>query len=386
MKISIFVLHLGFGGIEKYAITIANLLAEYHDVELIATYKIVEVPSFPIADNIKITYLLMNKKPNAKEFKAAIRKKNLIAIMKEALHALRLLFHKRKSNIKAIKNCTSDVIISTRDYHNTLMQRYANQNIVKVTSEHNHHNNNKRYIKKVVKSCSKFDYMLPISKELVAFYKGRLPNVDVRYIPFCIDKPRDICKSTSKEPTFINVGRLSPEKGSVELIEAFAKIQNQLQDAHLHVVGDGVLMNQVKQKVLELNLENNITIHGFLYKEEIDVLYGQSDLFLMTSETESFGFVLLEAMVCGVPCIAYDSAQGARTIIENNKNGFLISDRNRDRYAEQVVEYCNHDEVHAQFAKEARITACEYDESITRAGWHSLMQEIESGRGGNQKA
>ena len=64
MKITIMALHLGFGGIEKYVITIANMLSEKHDVEIISTYKMNEKPSFPLSDKVKVTYLIKNMVPN----------------------------------------------------------------------------------------------------------------------------------------------------------------------------------------------------------------------------------------------------------------------------------------------------------------------------------
>ena len=48
----------------------------------------------------------------------------------------------------------------------------------------------------------------------------------------------------------------------------------------------------------------------------------------MTSHTESFGIVLLQAMSHGVPCIAFDSAEGARELINSGMNGYLIKRRN----------------------------------------------------------
>ena len=54
--------------------------------------------------------------------------------------------------IEAIKNCDSDVIISTRDIHNNWLSKYGRDKTLKIGWEHNHHHNNKRYINKAVKA------------------------------------------------------------------------------------------------------------------------------------------------------------------------------------------------------------------------------------------
>ena len=58
MKISIYALHLGFGGVEKYVITLANMLADAHDVEIISTYKMQDKPAFYVRPEVKIQYLI----------------------------------------------------------------------------------------------------------------------------------------------------------------------------------------------------------------------------------------------------------------------------------------------------------------------------------------
>ena len=66
-KITILALHLGYGGIENAIATLANLLSKDYEVEIISTYKLYSEPVFKINDNVKITYLMENIKPNKKE-------------------------------------------------------------------------------------------------------------------------------------------------------------------------------------------------------------------------------------------------------------------------------------------------------------------------------
>lgn len=378
MKITIMALHLGFGGIEKYVITIANMLSEKHDVEIISTYKMNEKPSFTLSDKVKVTYLIKNMVPNKEQLKSAIKNKNLFSILKEGLYSTKLLILKNTLNKKAIKKCSSDIIISTRDFHNDLIGKYANTSCIKISTEHNHHNNDKKYIQNLLNSLKGFDYFLPISKELTNDYAKKLAGTKTKvlHIPFCIDTPACEVQPTFEKPVYISVGRLSPEKGTLDLIHIFNNIVKKQPNAILHLVGDGPLMEDVKKLVSSYQLENKVIIHGFLNKNKIDELYCSSSIYLMTSYTESFGFVLLEAMACGLPCIAFDSAQGANEIIERGINGYLIPERDKDLFVQRVVSLYENKEKLKEMSTYAKNALSIYSYENTKNKWLDFMNRI----------
>lgn len=380
MKVTILALHLGYGGIEKYIITVANILCEEHDVEILTTYKIIEKPAFSIDKRVKIKYLSEGVFPNSKEFKNALNKKNLLLIVKEGMRSLKILHLKNKINRNSIKKCDNDIIISTREYHNKMIRKYAKDKIVKIATEHNHPCGNEGYIRKVLSSCRGFDYFLPISRELAEFYTKKFANTNtqVKYIPFCIEESSISVKPSFELPVYISVGRLSPEKGTVDLINVFEKILINQPNALLHIVGDGILMPLIKSIINEKKLNDNIIIHGFLNKKDIEQLYCQSSIFLMTSITESFGFVLLEAMSCGLPCIAFDSAQGANEIIENERNGYLIANRDPDLFAKKAVQLSNNYEKLVEMSLYSKKSLKKYSYENTKNQWLNFMHDIEN--------
>ena len=383
MKITIYALHLGVGGVEKYVITLANMLASQHEVEIVSTYRMQDQPAFQVFPEVKVTYLLEKLKPNREELRASIKNKNCVEMIKQAEVALKVLWFKRKENIKSIKNCDSDVIISTRVFHNQLVGKFASKDIVKITGEHNHHNHNQKYIRQVIDSCKNFDYFIPISKELCEFYQEEMQKNGVRteYIPFCIeDNPNKVTPEFANN-TLISVGRLSHEKGIFDLLEVFEKVKIEKTDAILHIVGDGEERENLIQKIKEKGLEESIILHGFQGKDYIYHLLSEMSVYVMTSFTESFGIVLLEAMACGIPCVAYSSAQGAHEIIEHGKNGFLIEERDSERMKEKICELLDNRKELRKLSKNAFATAEKYSYQNTQNAWLALMQTIEEKRG-----
>ena len=141
-KITILCLHLGVGGIEKYISSLSKMLEQNYKIEIISTYKTLDKPAFDFSDKVKIKYLI-NDRPYKEELKDSIKKLKLISIVKYLFKNAKLLMLKYSENIKIIKSINSDYIITTRDFHNKLVGKYAKDKIIKIATEHNHHNNKK---------------------------------------------------------------------------------------------------------------------------------------------------------------------------------------------------------------------------------------------------
>lgn len=338
-KITILALHLGFGGIEKYISSLCKMLEKNYEVEVISTYKELEKPAFEFSNNIKITYLI-NDKTNKKEFIEAIKNKNILAIIKEGIKSARILYLKRQRNIKSIRNIHSDYIITTRSYHSKLVGYYAYNKIIKIATEHNYHNNNKKYITKVINSVKGFEYFILVSKELQKFYSEIVKDTKCVYIPNVIEDIPKYQKHNKINNKIISVGRLSEEKGYSDLIDVIEIIKKDKKNICLDIYGDGKKKEELIELIKTKKLKENINICGFTPQEEIYNKMKKYDLYVMSSISESFGLVLIEAMSHSLPCIAFDSAAGAREILAKN-NGILIKNRNKKEMAKQIIEYLN---------------------------------------------
>lgn len=372
-KVSILALHLGTGGIERIISILANNLCDNYDVSIISTYKINDEPFFKLNRNVKVNYLVPNLKPNAKEFKNYLKHFKFIKAFKEGLKALKILKLKKQTMINYIKNSDADIIISTRDIHNSLLSKYGKKDTVKIGWEHNHHNDNKKYINKIIKSVNNLDYFVLVSKELKEFYEDKVKPKCI-FIPNCIDYyPND--KSDLTEKNIISVGRLSPEKDPLELIEVFKGVHEINPDWHLDIVGDGDLFDSVKKKIDEYSLNDSVTMHGFLNRDQINNILLKSSIFLTTSKTESFGIVVLEAFAYGIPCCAYKSAQGIKEITSNNYNAYLIDNRDRNIMVKKVCDLIKQENKRKIMGNYAYKTSLQYNEDKIMKMWVKLLKD-----------
>ena len=122
-------------------------------------------------------------------------------------------------------------------------------------------------------------------------------------------------------------------------------------------------------------MNDSIRLHGFQGKEYINRLLEKSSIYCMTSFTESFGIVLIEAMSFGIPCLAFSSAEGATELINNNINGYLIDNRNKKEYINKLKELINNTNLRKSIGKKGYKTSLEYTTEKISKQWLELLEK-----------
>lgn len=374
-KVSILSLHLGYGGIEKSVAALANMLVEKYEVEIACSYKLFDESVFPVDKRVKIIYLT-DVKPNKDKIKKAWKKKRMFKLFKECCYAMKVL-HKRKSTmVDYIKNSDSDVMIATRDIFDEWLGDYGDEDVLKIGWEHNHYHGDFKYADNITRSNKNLDYLVLVSDSLREFYSKELikSKCEVVYIPNVIEEiPEKIAPLDEKR--LVSVGRLSPEKGFMDLLKIFTLLKKDYPDWRLDIVGDGVEKERLAKFIKEHDLEDSVTLHGFRDKDYIDELLHKSSIYLLTSYTESFGIVLIEAMSHGVPCIAFDSAEGARDLIQSGKNGYLIKNRSYSAFIKKVEDLIKRKEERKRVGKVSRQGVKQYTCEVVKEQWFNLIEK-----------
>ena len=125
----------------------------------------------------------------------------------------------------------------------------------------------------------------------------------------------------------IFVGRLVEQKGISDLVQIWRIVNSRYPDWQLDVFGNGQM-----ESIPEIKL--------FIYPPIANIMeeYMHSSMLLMTSIYEPFGLVLPEAMSCGLPVVAFDCPYGPAEIITNEVDGFLVKNRDINRYVDSVCQ------------------------------------------------
>jgi glycosyltransferase involved in cell wall biosynthesis len=119
------------------------------------------------------------------------------------------------------------------------------------------------------------------------------------------------------------VGRLSPEKGHLGLLEGFAEAKRRMPALRLTLVGDGPLRPRVEARIRELGLEGCVELAGSVSEPEALQHIARGDVFVLSSFMEGVPVVLMEAMTLRVPVIAPRVA-GIPELVEHDVSGLLF--------------------------------------------------------------
>ena len=335
-KITFLMLHLNYGGIEKQVTTLANELSKKYDVKIISLYDILDGKSFyNLNDNVNVKYVF-NYGPNKKEIIKCLKSFKVITFFKEIFKAIKILYTKYFGLRKIINSLDTDILISSRIEFSKQVHR---DDIITIAQEHSFINTDK-YIKKVKKSFSGIDYLVVMTKKAKEKYELWLKDCRVRpqviVIPNMVKENKDGQVSSLNNNQIVSIGRLELVKDFYTLILVFSILIKKYPKLVLKIIGEGSQRNKLEELVSNCNLQNNVVFTGKLTENQINEELLRSDIFVLTSKSESFSLVLYEAMNFGVPCVTFDVDVGPREIIDDGINGFLVNDRNVDLMVKRI--------------------------------------------------
>lgn len=176
---------------------------------------------------------------------------------------------------------------------------------------------------------------------------------------FATRRSKDICA----------VGRLDYQKGYDILLQAFVQFRRTHPEHHLHIYGEGGARKAIERQIGELGLQEAVTLHGSVS----DVMFRVVDagMFVLPSRFEGMPNALMEAMACGLPCVAADCDFGPGELIRDGENGLLVPVEDPAALAEAMGRIANDE----SFARKLSENACSI--RVTHSGDRIAQQYYE---------
>jgi glycosyltransferase involved in cell wall biosynthesis len=209
-----------------------------------------------------------------------------------------------------------------------------------------------------------------------------------------LDPSNSVESQIEKPLTILFVGRLTPEKGIHDLIDAFALVSEQFPDSVLRIIGpdsrtpieyivdlaDNPKLSELKKfytksytqilrERIPAHIRVNVKFLGRLPHEQLTQYYSQADVLVNPSLSESFGMALVEAMERGIPVIG-TKVGGIPEIIVPGETGFLVEPGNVQALANMIIRMFADDRLRKKLGDAARTQA------VQQFSWDRIAQNI----------
>lgn len=364
------------GGVERVVSVKASYFAEvYHyDVTIIVTEGKDRDCFFPLSDKVKVINLNLGFE---ELWKASFIKKIFLYLKKQ--HKYRRMLKSELMRIRpditiSVLRREINFINSIPDGSHKIGELHVNRsNYLNFTSRDS--NCIKRFFARfwmndLLKHLQRLDRMVVLTEDAKRDWP-ELSNVKLipDPIPFKVEQV-----STLSSKRVVSIGRYAYEKGNDLLLKAWSKVEKSCKDWTLDIYGMG---NQVPYQRLMQDLkidETRCHLHGSL--TDVKDVYLNSAVFTLPSRFEGFGLVIIEAMACGVPVVAFDCENGPRNIITNNQDGILVKPFDVDDYAESLLRLMRDDQLRTQMGRRAYESSKRYSIEDIALQWKGLFDEV----------
>jgi glycosyltransferase involved in cell wall biosynthesis len=172
----------------------------------------------------------------------------------------------------------------------------------------------------------------------------------------------------------LTVAQLIERKGIEFLLHAYKRLELEHKDVALIIIGSGPLKYKLKRLSQDLGIENIRFIYSGLKLEELVKYYCISDIFVLPTLEDVWGFVINEAMVCGLPVVSTRASQAAWEMIIPNINGYIIEPAHVDQLYSTLKALISNPILRKRMGERARdIALWKFNVTITVMGFLSAI-------------
>jgi glycosyltransferase involved in cell wall biosynthesis len=352
----------GAGGMERILLLKAGYLAQHYgyDIDILVTNPTEEPVHYDVHPAITFRELYPTKDNGITYFKTYTRLLKR-AVRHIAPHVIVMCDNGLKSfllpfiikDIPLVYECHVARSIALKPQNDTFFTRLKNKGFRAYTTA----------------SAKRFDAFVSLTQSGAAEWPAKgllvIPN------PLWFET---VAASSLKNMRAVAIGRHAYEKGYDRLFEVWKKVLQKHPDWQLDIYGDDNPEYDIRRMAKEQGLTTGVNF----YKPVKDIVsvYQNASLCLMASRYEGFGMVLLEAMACGVPCVAFDCPVGPGEIINADTSGFLIQDGNTEAFAAAVSRLISDEQLRVTTGANAKIRAEEFDLAHIMQQWDVLFKGL----------
>jgi glycosyltransferase involved in cell wall biosynthesis len=366
------------GGMERVITIKANYLAERlnYEVFLVTTEQMGRPVYFPLSPKVHLCHLDIHIGKNFEKKQYVRQLVRRVFKIKEYKEKLSKLLEEIRPDITitALTGFEIEFINKLKDGSIKIGELHLLGTFRRLTRETTHsflsHIVGEIMTARFIRECKKLKRLIVLTEEEKLFW-SKSGNIIVVPNPLSFVSEKI---STTGNKKAIAVGRLSHEKGFDMLIEAWKLVAKEHPDWELDIFGnDDNYKDVLLQLIVENRLENQVKLHESI--KDIQNVYPDYSMVILTSRLEAFSMVLLEAMACGIPSIAFD-AYGPKDIIQTGENGFLVKTGDIKALSGQINRLIESPDMRKTMGNTARKMSENYQVEKIMTRWDELFKEL----------
>ncbi len=172
----------------------------------------------------------------------------------------------------------------------------------------------------------------------------------------------------------VAIARYSHEKGIDLLLKAWAIAEKKVEDWQLEIFGDGD-KTSFEQLIDTLGIDRTrCWLNG--RTDDVEQEYLNSSLFVLSSRFEGFGMVIVEAMACGLPVVAFDCPCGPRSIISDGEDGLLVENGNVEALADALSRLMGDEVLRQSMAEKAIVNVKRFEIETIANQWLHVFNNV----------
>lgn len=363
------------GGMERVLLNKVNYLVKNlgWDITVVTTDQKGKKPFYPFLKEVRMIDLYINySDDNSKNvfwkivgylYRKQLHKKRLSALLKkEKADIVVSLYPSESSFIPDIKDGSKKVL--EIHYCKFFRLQYRRNGLLGIIDKWRTWQD-----ERIVR---RFDKFVVLTNEDRGYW-GDLPNIEVlpNAAMFVADRYSDV--STKR---VIAVGRLDYQKGFDRLIQAWEIVwkSGKYNDWRLDIFGQGEWKDLLLRMIDEKGLDGSVFINR--PTKNIGREYSESAMLVMSSNYEGFPMVMIEAMACGLPVVAFDFKCGPKDIISDGENGLIIPNGDIKALAEGMMRLMENNDIRKSMSLNARKIVDTYSEKTVMDKWIALFNSL----------
>ncbi|MEU9712440.1 glycosyltransferase family 4 protein [Streptomyces sp. NPDC047967] len=378
-----FLLHnaYGIGGTIRTTFTLARTLAEQHDVEIVSVFRHRDAPVLGAPEGVTLRHLVDLRKKSAAYDGERAEHARPATVFPRGDSRYQQYSRLTDARIAAhLQGVEADVVVGTRPGLNVHLSRQTRRGPVRVGQEHlTLDSHGYRLRREIAHRYTLLDALTTVTRADADDYRSRLrlPGVRIEAIPNAVPEPA--CPPADGDLKWVvAAGRLHRVKRYDHLVRAFAQVSAARPDWRLRIYGGGDATGDeqaaLRALVDELGLHNHVFLMGSVNPMEAE--WPKGSIAAVTSERESFGMTIVEAMRGGLPVVATDCPHGPAEIIEDGVDGRLVPVGEPDAIAAALLQLIEDDGLRRRMGGAALKASARFDPARVAEQHERLFTEL----------